>query len=292
MESHPYISSILTTHERILEKYTGIPSSEKPDNWMKWRTNLLNGSTKAPKNSTEHQSLIYAKRHIRACNLIDSTARAYRSGNLSEKNEKKKREILIAWHAPLVIKITGKYANQLEMDELLTTALLAVGKALDNFDPEKYQWGWGSRGYISTTIERQIWTAVRKQNRKKYITDSLDCESTSYEPVQEAYRPESLIDLLNRTLEGYEREIICHLYGINCIPLNGPEIASKLGISRQRVQQIAAGLIERLQSSCWRDLGKIQGLKWNKELLEDSMLDLHKKLTAVTQIEFDFSYNS
>lgn len=295
MESHPYISSILSKYESILENYTGIPVCEKPENWIKWRTNLLKGTLKAPKDNKEHLALQYAKRHIRACNLIDATAKAYRSGNLSDKKEAKKREILIAWHAPLVVKITGKYSNQLELDELLTTALLAVGKALDSYDANKYQWGWGSRGYISTTIERQIWSTVRKQQSKRHLTDSLDSEDIKYEPYQNAYRPESvndLISLLDKVLEGPEKLLICKLYGINCKPLNGPQIASVLGISRQRVQQIASGLIERLKASCWKDLGKIDSLKWNKTILQESMYDLHKKLTAVTQIEFDFGLNS
>ena len=286
MDSNKYITSILRRHEEILTAYTGIPVEEKPSGWEPIRKRLMKGDIQAPRNADEHKRLQYARSHLRATQLINATARAYRSGKLSERNEIRKREILIAWHGPIVVKVARKYSHQLEIEELMTAALMGVTSALDLFDAEKYDWGFGSRGYILTTIERRIWKEIREFQKRNSPTVSIDAEeSPEIDSGEDPSRPEDISSLL-ATLEEDEKLLISKIYGIGVCPINYKDIAKNMGISRQRVHQIAAGILKTLRDRLWKDEG-VQGMKWNAKALASVISELKKIQYTQDHFKFD-----
>jgi RNA polymerase sigma factor (sigma-70 family) len=133
-------------------------------------------------------------------------------------------------------------------DEDLLEAYMAVMKAVDYFD---YRKGYKFSTYCTWVIKRNS-TKLYYQNLKNAMTHSFDFE------VLEAEKHEkpTPLGVMRKTIRAIlaklnvrEAFILRSRYGIDCDPLTLKQIGKKLRISKERVRQLEARLMEKIKEN-------------------------------------------
>lgn len=184
------------------------------------------------------------------------------------QGDEQARKILIESHLLLVTKIARQYRQpNIELLDLIQEGNLALIEAVDRFSPEV-----GSR--FSTFVVWRIHKAIQKfiginnnllsletpildeDGQMRFLSDSIVDEenimgSPSCETVDFTMEQREIIELLQHRmakLSTKERKILEMLYGMDGQkPKSIYEVASTLGICRQRLQRIVKKAMRRLK---------------------------------------------
>lgn len=184
------------------------------------------------------------------------------------QGDEQARKILIESHLLLVTKIARQYRQyKIELLDLIQEGNLALIEAVDRFSPEL-----GTR--FSTFVVWRIHKAIQKfiginndllsletpildeDGQMRFLSDSIVDEenimgSPSCETVDFTMEQREIIELLQHRmakLSTKERKILEMLYGMDGQkPKSIYEVASTLGICRQRLQRIVKKAMRRLK---------------------------------------------
>lgn len=184
------------------------------------------------------------------------------------QGDEQARKTLIESHLLLVTKIARQYRQpNIELLDLIQEGNLALIEAVDRFSPEL-----GTR--FSTFVVWRIHKAIQKfiginnnllsletpildeDGQMRFLSDSIVDEenimgSPSCETVDFTMEQREIIELLQHRmakLSTKERKILEMLYGIDGQkPKSIYEVASTLGICRQRLQRIVKKAMRRLK---------------------------------------------
>lgn len=184
------------------------------------------------------------------------------------QGDEQARKILIESHLLLVTKIARQYRQpNIELLDLIQEGNLALIEAVDRFSPEL-----GTR--FSTFVVWRIHKAIQKfiginnnllsletpildeDGQMRFLSDSIVDEenimgSPSCETVDFTMEQREIIELLQHRmakLSTKERKILEMLYGMDGQkPKSIYEVASTLGICRQRLQRIVKKAMRRLK---------------------------------------------
>lgn len=184
------------------------------------------------------------------------------------QGDEQARKTLIESHLLLVTKIARQYRQpNIELLDLIQEGNLALIEAVDRFSPEL-----GTR--FSTFVVWRIHKAIQKfiginnnllsletpildeDGQMRFLSDSIVDEETimgspSCEAVDFTMEQREIIELLQHRmakLSTKERKILEMLYGMDGQkPKSIYEVASTLGICRQRLQRIVKKAMRRLK---------------------------------------------
>lgn len=184
------------------------------------------------------------------------------------QGDEQARKILIESHLLLVTKIARQYRQpNIELLDLIQEGNLALIEAVDRFSPEL-----GTR--FSTFVVWRIHKAIQKfiginnnllsletpildeDGQMRFLSDSIVDEenimgSPSCETVDFTMEQREIVELLQHRmakLSTKERKILEMLYGMDGQkPKSIYEVASTLGICRQRLQRIVKKAMRRLK---------------------------------------------
>ncbi len=188
----------------------------------------------------------------------------------AKEGDNESKETLIRHNLRLVAHIVKKYANQGEVDDLISIGSIGLIKGINT-----YQYGKGSMlaTYIARCVENEILMHLRSTKKLKnnismfdsigrdkdgnelQIMDTLSFEEDMvFREVNEEIQSKKLEKILYENLDPREYEIINLRYGLKCqVPLTQRETASKLGISRSYISRIEKKAIEKLRGKLNRE---------------------------------------
>ncbi|MBQ7065620.1 MAG: RNA polymerase sporulation sigma factor SigK [Lachnospiraceae bacterium] len=201
---------------------------------------------------------------------LSETEEAYYIKMLREGNElqaKEARGILIERNLRLVAHIAKKYQNvEEEQEDLISIGTIGLIKAVSTFEPSK-----GSRlaTYAARCIDNELLMLLRaKKKASKEVslyeplgTDKEGNEikllditvSEQVDVVEQLSTREDvskLMALVDKVLEGREKEIIIMRYGLlTGEEITQREIGKKLGISRSYVSRIEKKALQKLRKA-------------------------------------------
>lgn len=181
----------------------------------------------------------------------------YAQGDENAKN------ILIEHNLRLVAHIVKKYADEKNLEDLISIGTIGLIKGINTFNAEK-----NSRlsTYIARCIENEVLMVMRSSKKLQnevsmdesigtdkegnnmtfsdiLTADSADIADTIYEKIE----IQKLYDAMRRVLKPNEINIVCWRYGLNNTRRKTQkEIAEILGISRSYVSRIEKKCLEKL----------------------------------------------
>ena len=181
---------------------------------------------------------------------------------LKENGDENARNKLIEHNLRLVAHVVKKYYTDDDHDDLISIGTIGIIKAVNTFKSDKKI---RLATYAARCIENEILMHFR--NNKKYaqdvhISDPIDTdkngnaltlidiiadEGNIEEEIETKIRIQRLNDILYKTLNKRELEIIKMRYGIGTKELTQREIAKKLGISRSYVSRIETAALLKLR---------------------------------------------
>lgn len=181
------------------------------------------------------------------------------------------RNQLVEHNLRLVAHIIKKYySNSAEQDDLISIGTIGLIKAVSTFDYEK---GTRFATYAARCIENEILMYFR--NKKKYAQDvsfsdtiDMDKDGNSLslmdvladdhsvtEDIEWKLQSEKLYEVIERTLNFREKEIVYLRYGLNGKKAyTQREVANRLGISRSYVSRIEKKALSVLKDE-WERIG-------------------------------------
>ena len=180
----------------------------------------------------------------------------------TEYNEKAKK-VLIEHNLRLVAHIAKKYADEKNLEDLISIGTIGLIKGINTFNPEK-----NSRlsTYISRCIENEVLMVMRsskklqneisidesigtdREGNNMTFSDILTCDSTDIaDLISGKLEAQKLYNAMKKILAPTEINILCWRYGLGNQPKKTQkEIADILGISRSYVSRIEKKCLERL----------------------------------------------
>lgn len=183
----------------------------------------------------------------------------YRNGSTQARDK------LINHNLRLVAHVAKKYyQNQQDNEDLISIGTIGLIKAVQSFTYEK---NTRFSTYAAKCIENEILMSFRKQKQNENIIsledtldinndesklslkDSLadDFEIDTFCENEESKK--EVVDLVNKCLDGRERQIIVLRYGIgNNKPMTQQEVCEILGISRSYVSRLESKAISMLRN--------------------------------------------
>lgn len=181
----------------------------------------------------------------------------YAQGSESAKN------ILIEHNLRLVAHIAKKYADEKNLEDLISIGTIGLIKGINTFNAKK-----NSRlsTYIARCIENEVLMTMRssrklqnevsmdecigtdKEGNNMTFSDILMIDSTDIaDTVSQKIEAQKLYDAIKNTLTPMEADIIYRRYGLNNTERKTQnEIAQTLGISRSYVSRIEKKCLTKL----------------------------------------------
>lgn len=175
-------------------------------------------------------------------------------------------EKLIRHNLRLVAFIAKKYKGQADNDDLISVGSMGLLKAIKTFDKGK---GNSFSTYASRCIENEILMMFRSEKRhalnvsleedigvdKEGNTISLidilaaDEEDGVEKIVENKLLYKKVEAVINKSLSGREREIICRRYGVNGYGIQTQkQVAVAMGISRSYVSRLETHAIDIIKN--------------------------------------------
>ena len=173
------------------------------------------------------------------------------------------REKLIRHNLRLVAHIAKKYADEKNLEDLISIGTIGLIKGINTFNPEK-----NSRlsTYISRCIENEVLMVMRsskklqneisidesigtdREGNNMTFSDILTCDSTDIaDLISGKLEAQKLYNAMKKILAPTEINILCWRSGLGNQPKKTQkEIADILGISRSYVSRIEKKCLERL----------------------------------------------
>jgi len=181
-----------------------------------------------------------------------------------EAGDESARETLIIHNLRLVAHIAKKYSKSgRDTDDMISIGTIGLIKAVSTFDRSK---GTLS-GYASKCIENEILMSLRAERKlvsEVPLSDPVGTDrdgnelslydligadgETVFDQVQARLDADLVIRLMNRTLTGREKRVLCMRFGLHggyCMPQR--EVAQALDISRSYVSRIEKKAMEKLR---------------------------------------------
>ncbi len=179
------------------------------------------------------------------------------------QGDNKAKNILIEHNLRLVAHIAKKYADEKNLEDLISIGTIGLIKGINTFKPEK-----NSRlsTYISRCIENEVLMVMRsskklqneisidesigtdREGNSMTFSDILTSDSSDIsEIISGKLEAQKLHDAMKRALTQNEINILCWRYGLNNEKKKTQkEIADILGISRSYVSRIEKKCLEKL----------------------------------------------
>lgn len=184
----------------------------------------------------------------------------------AEKGDKEAVELLIRHNLRLVAHIAKKYGNYPDTDELISIGSIGLIKAIRTYKSGK---GTALATYAAKCIENEILMTLRVNKKHKNNvslndpvgTDRegneltlIDMLSTDSEgvitDVENRMLIEKISELIEKTLDPREYEIVRMRYGLNDTPaLTQREVAEKFGISRSYISRIEKKALLKIRNA-------------------------------------------
>ncbi len=155
------------------------------------------------------------------------------------------------------VSIAKKYAAQssASLDELISSGNIALLNAVEQFD---YRKGFRFSTYAYQAIQRGIFGLLREENkrRERFATDAGEKTHVITKDAGESDRMESAaadasahVQQLLDTLAPRERKIVMARFGfgLNAKPCSYQKIGEIVGLSKQRVGDVFAEAMAKLQ---------------------------------------------
>jgi RNA polymerase sigma factor (sigma-70 family) len=164
------------------------------------------------------------------------------------------RDCLVRAFLKLAISLIGPFVSRRHpFDELLSEAAVALLRAVEKFDPDR---GFRFSTYATPAVRRQLERFVLKQHKDEQVLvraahlDTLPAAAGRTRADER--RRESAVHVLGGMLErldAREQLILQARFGLEAgsDTQSLQEIASRLGVCRERVRQIESRAIERLR---------------------------------------------
>ncbi len=187
-----------------------------------------------------------------------------------KQGDEKAKEILIHHNLRLVAHIVKKYSQADEADDLISVGSLGLIKAINTFQPNM---GTQFSTYAAKCIENEILMLLRVNKKHKNTISIEDVLSTDGEDneislidimypseenvekmVENTVIAKKLNNLLKRTLNQREYQILCLRYGLNNKPaLTQREVANLLKISRSYISRLEKKALDALKLAMKKD---------------------------------------
>ena len=183
--------------------------------------------------------------------------------DLYAKGDESAKNVLIEHNLRLVAHIAKKYADEKNLEDLISIGTIGLIKGINTFNPEK-----NSRlsTYISRCIENEVLMVMRsskklqneisidesigtdREGNNMTFSDILTCDSTDIaDLISGKLEAQKLYNAMKKILAPTEINILCWRYGLGNQPKKTQkEIADILGISRSYVSRIEKKCLERL----------------------------------------------
>ncbi|MCD8181644.1 MAG: RNA polymerase sporulation sigma factor SigK [Firmicutes bacterium] len=173
------------------------------------------------------------------------------------------KNILIEHNLRLVAHIAKKYADEKNLEDLISIGTIGLIKGINTFNPQKNS---KLSAYISRCIENEVLMFMRsskklqnevsidesigtdREGNNMTFSDILTSDSADVsEIISGKLEAQKLYCAMKRVLSPNEINILCWRYGLgNQKKKTQKEIASILGISRSYVSRIEKKCLERL----------------------------------------------
>ena len=185
------------------------------------------------------------------------------AGYVYAKGDESAKNVLIEHNLRLVAHIAKKYADEKNLEDLISIGTIGLIKGINTFNPEK-----NSRlsTYISRCIENEVLMVMRsskklqneisidesigtdREGNNMTFSDILTCDSTDIaDLISGKLEAQKLYNAMKKILAPTEINILCWRYGLGNQPKKTQkEIADILGISRSYVSRIEKKCLERL----------------------------------------------
>ena len=183
--------------------------------------------------------------------------------DLYAKGDESAKNVLIEHNLRLVAHIAKKYADEKNLEDLISIGTIGLIKGINTFNPEK-----NSRlsTYISRCIENEVLMVMRSSKKLQNeisidesigtdreniptmaFSDILTCDSTDIaRPHFRQTRLKKTVQRNEKILAPAEINILCWRYGLGNQPRKRKEIADILGISPLIKSQQNKKCLERL----------------------------------------------
>lgn len=187
--------------------------------------------------------------------------------SLLQRSERIRNDI-ISSSIRLVISIVKKYCTpHCVFDDLLSDGIMSLVRAVDKFDFDR---GFRFSTYATQIIHRDLWRAIARDQKSRTRFNTGNKVFIEWQTAQEKSRIEErssgrvlrTIDQLLGRLDERERMIVSGRFGLES---SGKKetfaaLGKKLGISKERVRQLAERAVLKLRSSA-QELG-IEEEQW------------------------------
>lgn len=164
------------------------------------------------------------------------------------------RSHLVEANVRLVVSVAGKMADTLvPFEELFSEGLLILLKAIDGFDFAK---GFRFSTYATNSLQRHFFRLKKRALRKRRLGAPVDDEilTTASTGAEVELPPDDPVALMQRILKSAqgvldqrERQIVELRFGLRGAEHTLREIAAVLRVSKERVRQVLARAVGKLQ---------------------------------------------
>jgi len=164
------------------------------------------------------------------------------------------REQIVNANLRLVSSIAGKFATSpQEYDDLVSEGNLILVNAVDKFD---YSRGFRFSTYATHAVQRHFFRLMQRRQRRRQREVSTSNEilagviqSRESLPMLDPAVADTLLKHFEQCLDARERMIIEQRFGLNEETEAGTlkAVADRAGISKERVRQLQARAVEKLQ---------------------------------------------
>lgn len=148
-----------------------------------------------------------------------------------------------------------KYESSLSMEDMFDHGMVVMYKAIRGFKPQKK---FRFSTYLSNSLFREFKRMLDRkatQKNKIFYTDTIEIASQpdDMEIPEEDINPKRIVEKLTGRLTEKEKMVINLRFGLNGEQNILGELAVKLGVSKQRVQQIENGALLKLKKMVLED---------------------------------------
>ncbi|MDD6483913.1 MAG: RNA polymerase sporulation sigma factor SigK [Clostridiales bacterium] len=182
---------------------------------------------------------------------------------LMGEGDENARNILIERNLRLVAHIAKKYADEKNLEDLISIGTIGLIKGVNTFKPEKNN---RISSYIARCIENEILMTMRSSkrlnneismeesigvdkdgNNMTFLDILVPDEGDIADEISDRIEAKRLYDAMDAVLSTDEKKIMCWRYGLhNTKRKTQREIADILGISRSYVSRIEKRCLKRL----------------------------------------------